>query len=71
MSTGSSRQFSSPLEPKAPANFVAVEAFRREGRMDPVSAVGLWGLSLIGIGALVYAARSEAHHQRKLTSDDE
>jgi hypothetical protein len=39
--------------------------------MDPVSAVGLWGLSLIGIGALVYAARSEAHHQRKLTSDDE
>jgi hypothetical protein len=42
-----------------------------EGGMDPVSAVGLWGLSLVGIGALVYAARSEAHRHRQLTLDDD
>jgi hypothetical protein len=39
--------------------------------MDPVSAISLSGLSLIWIGALVYAARAEASHQRKLTSDHE
>jgi hypothetical protein len=39
--------------------------------MDPVSAIGLSGLSLIWIGTLVYAARCEANHQRKLTSDHE
>ncbi len=45
--------------------------FARRVAMDPVSALGLWGLSLLGIGALVYAARSETDHQRKLTSDEE
>ena len=32
--------------------------------MDPVSAIGLSGLGLIWIGALVYAARAEADHHR-------
>jgi hypothetical protein len=39
--------------------------------MDPVSAISLSGLGLIWLGTLVYAARAEAEHQRKLTSDDE
>jgi hypothetical protein len=39
--------------------------------MDPLSAVGLWTLSLLGIGGLVYAARAEAHHHRKLSRHDD
>jgi len=39
--------------------------------MDPLSAIGLWALSLVGIGALVYVARTEAHQQRKLSIDED
>jgi hypothetical protein len=39
--------------------------------MDPVSAIGLSGLGLIWIGALVYAARTEAPRHRQLTSDND
>jgi hypothetical protein len=38
--------------------------------MDPLSALGLWTLSLVGIGGLMYAARAEADHHRKLRSSD-
>jgi hypothetical protein len=41
------------------------------GLMDPLSAIGLWALSLVGIGALVYVARTEAHQQRKLSIDED
>jgi hypothetical protein len=39
--------------------------------MDPLSAMGLWTLSLVGIGALVYTARHEAEHHRKLSRRDD
>jgi hypothetical protein len=40
-----------------------------EGQMDPVSALGLWTLSLLGIGAVVYAAQTEARRQREIGSE--
>jgi hypothetical protein len=39
--------------------------------MDPLSAIGLWTFSLVGIGALVYAARNEAEHHRTLSRRDD
>jgi hypothetical protein len=39
-----------------------------EGLMDPLSAIGLWTLALVGIGAVVSVARAEANHQRKRLS---
>ena len=42
-----------------------------EGLMDPLSAIGLWTLALVGIGAVVSVARAEAHHQRKLGTHDD
>jgi len=39
--------------------------------MDPVAVIGLWTLALVGIGAVVSVARAEAHHQRKLGTDDD
>jgi hypothetical protein len=39
--------------------------------MDPVSAFGLWTLSLVGIGAVVYAASTEADRQRNIRADDD
>jgi hypothetical protein len=42
-----------------------------EGLMDPVAVIGLWTLALVGIGAVVSVARAEAHHQRKLGTDDD
>jgi hypothetical protein len=42
-----------------------------EGLMDPLSAIGLWTLALVGIGAVVSVARAEANHQRKLGTHDD
>jgi hypothetical protein len=59
------------MEPKPDIRFVRLDDAYDGGGMDPVSALGLWGLSLVGIGALVYAARSEAHRHRQLTYNDD
>ena len=42
-----------------------------EGQMDPVSALGLWTISLVGIGAVVYLARTEAERHRHIAADED
>jgi hypothetical protein len=39
--------------------------------MDPVSALGLWTISLVGIGAVVYVARTEAERHRNIGVDQD
>jgi hypothetical protein len=42
-----------------------------EGLMDPVSALGLWTLSLVGIAAVFFAASTEADRQRNIGADED
>jgi hypothetical protein len=39
--------------------------------MDPLSAIGLWTVSLVGISAIVYVARGETRRHRELGLDHE
>ena len=55
----------------SPALYVRTVMLFMEGLMDPVAVIGLWTLALVGIGAVVSVARAEAHHQRKLGTDDD